>query len=66
VDFAPKGSYQNDSPYELTIFDLRIPGVAGRFRSERAAWGQYADVEMLDMDHPILVVRPGAAREIAV
>jgi hypothetical protein len=64
VDFAPRGSYQKDIPYELTIFDMRIPALAERFRGERMAWGKYADVEMLDAHHLVLLVRPNAAREI--
>jgi hypothetical protein len=45
----------------LVLFDLRIPGVAERFERERAAWGKANDLEMLDKDHPVLLVRPGAA-----
>jgi hypothetical protein len=45
----------------LVVFDLRTPGIAERFERERAAWGEASDVEMLDEDHPMLIVRPGAA-----
>jgi hypothetical protein len=50
-----------DKVYELHIFDVRIHGEAERFDRERTAWGDDAEVEMLDRDHPALIVRPGGA-----
>jgi hypothetical protein len=38
------------------------PGGKERYNRVRAAWGEDADVEMLDLDHPVLIVRPGGAR----
>jgi hypothetical protein len=45
----------------LVLFDLRIPGIAGRLHRERAAWQEQSDFEGVDGDHFILIVRPGAA-----
>ena len=44
----------------LIMFDVRIPGVAGRLDRERAAWREHASIEALGRDHLVLVVRPGA------
>jgi hypothetical protein len=57
-----KRAYLNRGEIALIIFDLRIPGAAEHFHRERAAWQEYADIEMLNIDHAVLIVRPGAAR----
>jgi predicted alpha/beta hydrolase len=62
---APNRAYRNSGEFTLVIFDLRVPGAAARLHSERAAWREYADIEMLDFDHAVLIVRPGAARRAA-
>jgi hypothetical protein len=36
-----------------------------RLHSERAALQECADIEMLDCDHAVLIVRPGAAWRLA-
>ncbi len=54
------GSY-GDKPYELILFDVRVPGSFERLLSERAAWQEHARVELLDPDHAILVVLAGGA-----
>ena len=53
--------YLTEQPYELVIFDVRIPGVGQRFSRERAAWRECADVEMLNLNHPVLIVRSGGS-----
>ena len=58
-------AYLNHRGYTLTVFDLRIPGSAERLHRERAARREYAEIEMLDYDHAILIIRPGAARRLA-
>jgi hypothetical protein len=45
----------------LVIFDVRIPGVAASLHRDRAAWGERSDIEALDEDHYVLLVRPGGA-----
>lgn len=63
--FAPKVLYPNGKPYDLSIFDLRIPGAIESYWSERVAWAEAGDIEMLDEDHIVLIVRPGSARRLA-
>ena len=60
--FAPRSLYDDAAPYELVIFDLRIPAAVERYWSERTAWAEAANVEALDEDHTILIVRPDGAR----
>src|SRR5215211_6156283 len=56
------GLYPRDEHLKtIVVFDTRLPGVAKRFDNERARWGELADVEMLDLNHPVLVVRSGIA-----
>ena len=45
---APNQPYHEDKTETFVIFDVRIPGVAERFHSERAAWPECNDVETLD------------------
>ena len=45
----------------LVVFDLRDPEAMRRCYDERAAWGERADVEILDQDHAVLIVRPGVS-----
>ena len=64
--FAPQDqSYTKVPEYILVIFDIRIPGVADRLHRERAAWQEQSDIEALDKDHFMLIVRPGGARRPA-
>ena len=50
-----------DKPYELIVFDIRVPGTLERLRSEQAAWREHARVEPLGPDHAVLVVLAGGA-----
>jgi hypothetical protein len=59
---TPRQAYRNSAEFTLIIFDLRIFGAAERFHRERWAWQEYTDIEMLDIDHAVLIVRPGTAR----
>jgi hypothetical protein len=61
VDFAPQGGYQSSSLSTIIIFDLRCTSAVERLHRERAAWQADADIEALDEDHFVLVVRPGGA-----
>jgi hypothetical protein len=62
---APRRAYRNSEEFTLIVFDLRIPSAVARLHSERAAWQECADIEMLDCDHAVLIIRPGAARRLA-
>jgi hypothetical protein len=59
--FPPTPFYPKESNHALVIFDLRILGISERFSRERGAWGECADVEMLDLNHAVLVIRPNGA-----
>lgn len=50
-----------DRPYELALFDLRVPSAVKRVLSERSAWGECASVELLGPHHAVLIVRAGGA-----
>ena len=52
------------SPYELVMFDLRMPSAVRSFHNQRAAWQEDADFEMLDVHHAVLILRPGRARRL--
>ena len=65
MDAPTQEVYPDNRTYELVVFDVRIPGLSERFSRERGAWGECAEVEYLDLEHPVLVVRPGAALEVS-
>ena len=62
---TPHKAYRRGAEFTLIIFDLRIPCAAERFHRERWAWAEAGDVEMLDEDHPVLIVHPGSARRLS-
>lgn len=57
-EFYPRG---RASTPVMFIYDTRIPGAAEMFSHQRALWGERGDVEMLDLDHPVLKISPGLA-----
>ena len=61
MDFAPKEAYQTSGGCTLIIFDIRCPEAAERLHRERAAWQEHADIEALDEDHLVLIIKPGGA-----
>ena len=61
---APKTLYPSSSEYIIVLFDLRLPGTADRLDRERAAWQAQSDIEALDENHFVLLVRPGGARRL--
>jgi len=58
----PRSVYPYREAYELAIFDVRIPDVAERLDRERAAWQECGDIEALDENHFVLIVRAGGVR----
>jgi hypothetical protein len=59
---APRCEFYPEVETEVRIlFDLRIPGSAERIHHQRALWQERSDIEALDEDHFILVIRPDAA-----
>jgi len=65
MTLAPSGKYHSSQRYELVIFDVRIPSAAESLHRERAARQEAADIEALDEDHFILVVRSSGVQEFA-
>ena len=52
------------SEYIIILFDLRLPGTAGRLDRERAAWQAQCETEALDENHSVMLVWPGGARRL--
>ena len=48
----------------LVLFDVRIPGMAGRLHCERSYWQERSDIEALDEDHFVLILRLGEDLEV--
>ena len=44
----------------ITLYDLRNPEAVEQLHRGRAIWQEDSDIEALDEDHFVLVVRPGA------
>ncbi len=66
MTFAPERFYNMAHPeYLISVFDLRVPGVAEALHKQRAAWREYSDIEALGPDHFALIVRPGWASKAA-
>jgi hypothetical protein len=64
---APSCEFYPEVETEVRIlFDLRIPGSAELIHRQRALWQERSDIEALDEDHFILVIRPGATVKGAV
>jgi hypothetical protein len=57
--FAPKCEFYSRGETEVRIlFDLTISGSAERMHRERAVWQERSDIEALDEDHFVLIIRP--------
>jgi len=48
----------------IVLFDLRDPSAVEGLHRGRSIWQGDSDIEALDEDHFILVIRPGAALEL--
>ena len=60
---APNQAYHEGSRTEICVlFDLRIPGAAEHLHRERAAWQEKSEIEAIDKNHFVFVVRPGGGR----
>ena len=46
------------------LFDYRYPGAADRLRRECSGWRGFANVEKLDAEHDVLMIRPGGALRV--
>jgi hypothetical protein len=50
----------DSEPYELVLFDLRDLEVCTSLHKQRAVWQERSDIEALDEDHLVLIIRPDA------
>ncbi len=62
---APEPLYPSHPECLIFIFDLNEPDGAAALHRQRAALGEYTDIEVLDEDHFALIVFPGWASEPA-
>ena len=62
---TPERVYRASQVITLIIFDLRIPGAAEPFHRERWACAEAGNVEMLDEDHAVLIIRTGMSWRLA-
>jgi hypothetical protein len=60
--FAPECEfYSRDEADVRILFDLRIAGSADLLHRERSIWQERSDIEVLDEDHFVLIIRVGSA-----
>jgi hypothetical protein len=62
---APDPFYMTHPECLISVFDLRECGGAEALHKQRAIWVEHSDLEALDEDHLVLVVRPGWVSEAA-
>jgi hypothetical protein len=43
------------------LYDLRCPEACFHLHEQRATWQEGSDIEALDEDHLVLLIRPGIA-----
>jgi hypothetical protein len=54
----PRCEFLPEGETEIRIlFDLRIPGSTELIHRERAAWQEDSEIEALDSDHFVLIIR---------
>ena len=56
--------YPSSSECIISLYDLQCPGTAESLHREREAWQEQADIEDLDENHSVLILRPGGARRL--
>jgi hypothetical protein len=59
------GFYPSERTKTWVLFDLRDAGAVEELHRARAVWQDQSDIEALDEDHFILIVRPGLVSERA-
>ncbi len=57
--------YAAHSECLIIIFDLRLPDGHAQLHRQRVALAGHTDVEDLDEDHRVLIIRPGWISEAA-
>lgn len=64
MNHAARTLYPTQTEGIVILYDVRLPGAADRLHEGRAAWQECGDVEALDQNHYVLIIRPGGAREM--
>jgi hypothetical protein len=64
--YAPfEESYSVHETEGLVLFEVRIPNAAKQLHRKRWVWQENADIESVEEDFFILIIRPGAAGRLA-
>ena len=58
-------SYSVHETEVRVLLDVRIPDAAKRLRRERWIWKENADIESVEEDHFVLIIRPGVDGRLA-
>lgn len=61
---APEPSYQTGKTGKWVLFDLRDESAVQSLHLQRAAVGEFGDLEEIDQDHMVLIARPGGAQRL--
>jgi hypothetical protein len=64
MKFAPEPEYHSACHKEAiwVLFDLQDKKAVQSLHLQRAALGEFGDLEAIDQDHIVLIVLPGGAR----
>jgi hypothetical protein len=65
MTLAPGKVYVKTTKTLWVLFDLGDPEAREALQRQRAAWGECSEIEAIDGDHVILIVRPGGAQRLA-
>jgi hypothetical protein len=65
MTLAPGKVYAKTTKTLWVLFDLGDPEARETLHRQRAAWGECSEIEAVDGDHAILIVRPGGAQRLA-
>ena len=58
-------SYSVHETEDRVLLDVRIPEAAKQIHRERWVWQENADIESVEEDFFVLIIRPGAAGRLA-
>ena len=65
MTLAPGKVYAKTTKTLWVLFDLADPEAREALHRQRAAWGECSEIEAIDGDHAILIVRPGGVKRLA-
>ena len=65
MTLAPGKVYPKATKTLWVLFDLGDPEARETLHQQRAAWGECSNIEAVDGDHAILIVRPGGVQRLA-